>query len=306
MNRPQDIGERTFTKALRGYTPAEVDEYISELTTQISELQNRASELEREREYLTAQNNQLKKTNATPKQILEEARQMASEIIKNANDEAAIIIASSKTSCDNLLNRFRFKIGEERDKLVQLQNAVHDFKTALYTAYQEHINSVEEIVDEADFEELDLEAKGYSEQVVADIKTEVAYLVAELNNKRESDEHKKIADEYFEKRAEELEAELEAERQSQAEKAAETVVFNPDIDLSDLPDDMEQGDESDITVEIFEDNSYDEPQEETVVEEYTEPEELTETEVPEAPDDTKKNYDDLLEEFAEEIKSEEE
>ena len=124
-------------------------------------------------------------------------------------------------------------MGQEKEKLIALQNTVQEFKTNLYSAYQKHIDDVESITDTADIEALKMDSEEYSEKVVADIKTEVGYLTAELKQKRENESENKIDDEYFANR----EAELEAELANEQRNLGETTVFNPDIDLSDLPED---------------------------------------------------------------------
>ena len=306
MITPQELREKEFSRVIRGYSVAEVDAYFEELKEAFTDLYIKNAELEKQIIALTAQNKELVSSKPTPKHIIGEARENADKIISDANDEAAIIIASAKTSCDNLLNEFRFRLGAERDKLVELQTAVRNFKTAIYSAYQEHIDSVESIVDEADFDSLDMEAQEYSTKVVSDIKTEVAYLMAELNQKREREESPKIEDEYFENRDEILAQEL-SEEETPAEvsddtavpaAAENTVVFDPDIDLSDLPEEMDENPSEPEEIEAidisFEENEAseeiisDEPEQDA-----TEPE-------------PQQNYDDLLEKFAEELKAENE
>ena len=233
MNKPSENKQKDFTRVLRGYAPNEVEEYISLQRKEADEMRAYIAELENRISYLSKQNNILKHTNATPKYILDEARALGEQIISNANEEAAIIIASAKTSCDNLMNEFRFRMGQEKEKLIALQNTVQEFKTNLYSAYQKHIDDVESITDTADIEALKMDSEEYSEKVVADIKTEVAYLTAELKQKRENESENKIDDEYFANR----EAELEAELANEQRNFGETTVFNPDIDLSDLPED---------------------------------------------------------------------
>ena len=296
MITPQELPEKEFSRVIRGYSVSEVDSYFDEIKDSFTQLYEKNAELVKVVAELTAKNAELLSSKPTPVHIITQANAEADKIISDANEEAAIIIASAKTSCDNLLNEFRYRLGMERDKLVELQTAVKNFKSAIYTLYQEHIDSVESIVDEADFEALDMEAQEYSTKVVSDIKTEVAYMMAELDQRREREAGTKIAYEYFEHRDEELAEEL-SEEESTAPDA--TVVFDPDIDLSDLPEEMDDSPAEDEDVEAiditFEDDTAQSPVEEEEI-----PVKEPEIEV------KKTDYDDVLEQFAEELRAESE
>ena len=247
MNKPSENKQKDFTRVLRGYAPNEVEEYISLQRNEADEMRAYIAELENRISYLSKQNNILKHTNATPKYILDEARALGEQIISNANEEAAIIIASAKTSCDNLMNEFRFRMGQEKEKLIALQNTVQEFKTNLYSAYQKHIDDVESITDTADIEALKMDSEEYSEKVVADIKTEVGYLTAELKQKRENESENKSSDNISNITENEF---IEENEEGAAEKQASVEEY-----MQETEDDMIAVGDEDNSVPVYEDIS---------------------------------------------------
>ena len=183
MIAPHELRKKDFTRTMRGYNPAEVDEYISYLITNYVEVYRENNDLEKKIEVVVAENDRLSRDSETVRTALLDAQTAAEKIVADANEEARIIVASSKRNVDNIINEFRAVIAEERDKLITLQNAVTDFKAKLYSEYQDHIDRIEEMSELADWSDLDLDEETYTRKIVTDIKSDVAYALSERNSR---------------------------------------------------------------------------------------------------------------------------
>lgn len=179
MLAPHELKKAVFQRAMRGYNPAEVDEYISYLLKNYVDLYRLNSELEKKLEIIIARNNELSRDSDTVRTALLDAQRAASKIVGEAKEEAQLIVHSSKRSCDNILNEFRAHIAEEREKLLALQNEMSAFKERIYSELQAEIETVVEMTEHADWSGLDIDDEIYTRRIVTDIKSDVASVMNE-------------------------------------------------------------------------------------------------------------------------------
>ncbi len=159
---------------MRGYSPAEVDEYVAYLIKNYTDLYRHNAELEQKIQALIARNNELSRDSDTVRTALIDAQRAASKIVGEAKEEADLIILSSKRSCDNILNEFRIHIAEEREKLMALQQEMTTFKDRIYNELREELSLVEEMTDRADWSGLDIDDEIFTKRIITDIKSDVA------------------------------------------------------------------------------------------------------------------------------------
>ena len=177
MTPPHELKKVEFSRVMRGYNSIEVDEYINYLTDCYTDLYREFGELESKLTAIIAQNNELVKTNEAAKSALKIATNEANTILEQAKEEADTIIRSAKTSCDNILNEFRIKTAVEKEKLEKTEKAVNKFKTKLYKEYQQHIDFIENLTEEADTRDLNFDDEFYMRRIITDIKTDLAQTI---------------------------------------------------------------------------------------------------------------------------------
>lgn len=128
-----------------GYKPEDVDKFIDEVRDSFEKLQNDNAELvskikvlaHRVNEYRTQEEsvrNALIKAQKLEDDAINEAKQKAEEILRNANMEADKIISSTKR-----------EIIKEKDNLANLKKNVRDFRSNLLSAYKEHLKLINEL-----------------------------------------------------------------------------------------------------------------------------------------------------------------
>lgn len=160
-----------FAIEKRGYSPVQVDDYISFLLARCDELERECAELKRE--YHTAQIKleEAKSDENTISTIIVSAQKMADSIITDAKNKAKAVSEALADSCDEMLSAYIEKVKVEREKLVKAENAVAGFKDSLYKAYKEHIAFLDMIMPE---EEMDSDMATCSEEELMDTALELA------------------------------------------------------------------------------------------------------------------------------------
>lgn len=170
---PTELSEREFTKSIRGYNTAEVDEYINRIAENYSKLYRENIELTKRLAEAEANRSSADAEEALVRQTLQTAKKASDAIISEAYGRADEILASVKTSCDLILRNFRDKIEMQKAALADIQQTVHTFKSELFEKYRLHIELIEQISPVYEYEE-ELSPEEYVGHVVSDMKKEVA------------------------------------------------------------------------------------------------------------------------------------
>ncbi|MBQ8496203.1 MAG: DivIVA domain-containing protein [Clostridia bacterium] len=121
---PESLSPRAFSETKSGYSPAEVDAYIAELTASYTLLY-------RENEKLAAE--------------LEMAKEKSETIIEEAYLKADDILASVQNGCDSILRNFRDKVEAQKKAMEDMQASLLCFKNELFEKYRLHIELIERI-----------------------------------------------------------------------------------------------------------------------------------------------------------------
>ncbi len=165
--KPNEISEKTFSKVLRGYNPAEVDEHIRRITENYAALYHENIALTRrlaEAEEKIAALSE-KPAEVAPPAESEEARLLLEEAYRRANG----ILTSAKEGCDSILRNFRDKIEAQKKALSDITDTVSAFKNELFEKYRLHIELIEQLSPIYEYEE-DLSPDEYVAHVVSEMK----------------------------------------------------------------------------------------------------------------------------------------
>lgn len=196
MLPPYELKNVEFSKTMRGYNPAEVDEHIAFIIEKYTELYRENDELERKLKSAYAKLDEIKGEEESIRSAMINAQRASSKIMNEANDRADIIINTARKSCDRILADFRSKIKEEQAILLALNTSVAEFKDKLFKAYNSHIAFIEDIklVDEEEIKKYALSEDSYTSAVVQNIKNDIINL---NNGENKSSEEEEKQDEGF-------------------------------------------------------------------------------------------------------------
>lgn len=178
MLKPSELKKKNFSKAVRGYSIAEVDEYMGFLLEKYTELFRKNFELEQQLRAAIDQKSELEAEKESVRNALINAQKAASKIVNTANERADSIIDSAKLGCNAILSDFNEQIKAERETIIKLKEQVRTLKKELFEKYREHIEAVEalteisETVDVKTSDEYLSEAVAKTEEALKNLKQE--------------------------------------------------------------------------------------------------------------------------------------
>lgn len=185
MLPPHELKNKTFSKAMRGYNPVEVDEYIEFLISKYTELYRENDELERKLKSTVTRLDELKSEEDEIRSALIDAKRAANKIKADAEERAEAIVRSAKNSCNTILSDFNTKIELGREAIGDLQRDAFALKIELFERYSEHIKSIEKLTEGLDDSYMP-DPDELRREAVEKIKSEIAELYApdkdELNS----------------------------------------------------------------------------------------------------------------------------
>jgi cell division initiation protein len=170
---PNELSEREFTRAIRGYNTAEVDEYINRIVENYAKLYREnialTQRLAEAEALLIAHEPEEKRVRKT----LETAKKAGDAVIEEAYTRADDIIASVKSNCDAILKGFRDKVEAQKKALSDIEKSVSDFKSELFEKYRLHIELIEQLTPVYELDE-SLTPDDYVENIVSELKNDIA------------------------------------------------------------------------------------------------------------------------------------
>ena len=138
---PRDFRKKTFQKILRGYSPDEVDAYLSYVNDEYKKLEKKNSENERKL-ALAAQ-----KIKAYEFELNKNSNELKTE------EELAAPIKEAEEKANAIIEKARGR-GREVGELSKTANAMYNeilsFRDTMFELYNSHIEQIEEFVNNAD------------------------------------------------------------------------------------------------------------------------------------------------------------
>ena len=138
-----DVINQTFKRALRGYDPVEVDEFLDRVADSLQAYAERCVELERELERLKEQIREYKGMRDSLQEALLMAQKSADERVKAAEKQAEAIVAEAHAQAERLLKEAEDHSNVIKEEMSRLQRSKQDFIAefrALITRYQNLID----------------------------------------------------------------------------------------------------------------------------------------------------------------------
>ena len=145
MLAPHELKNKTFSKTMRGYNPAEVDDYIEFLIDTYTNLYRENSELERKLKIVVTNLDEIKEEEEAIRSTLLKSQKLGEKIIRVANEKADVIVSSIKDRCDSIIADFRNQLAEEKKEMWKLRTKILDFKKNIYDLYRNHIEDLQSI-----------------------------------------------------------------------------------------------------------------------------------------------------------------
>ena len=135
MLTSQNIKEKVFDKAVRGYNSEQVDDFLDEMVAALDELTAQNSDLSSQLASATAKLEEYKAQESSVITTLESARALMNDISASAEKRADIIVKNAELDADQMIKNAREsvdKLKEEEKELAQkVASLKHRFKNIL-------------------------------------------------------------------------------------------------------------------------------------------------------------------------------
>lgn len=145
MLAPHELKNKAFSKAVRGYNPAEVDDHIEFLIEKYTELYRENAELNRKLRIVGTKLDEIKDEEESIRSTLIGAQKMGEKIIRDANDKADLITGSIKERCDAVIADFKRRMVKEKEEMWLIRTSILDFKQEVFDLYRKHIEELQGI-----------------------------------------------------------------------------------------------------------------------------------------------------------------
>ena len=147
MVSPHELKNKAFTRVMRGYNPAEVDEHFDFLLSTYTDLYKENDELHRRIVKLEEQLEQYTKDSEAIRSALLNAQKVSAKIIDEANGKAELIVRSVKESCDAKLEEIKTDIVRECDVLNALHRMNQGYKQRIEAAMAQQKAALADLPD---------------------------------------------------------------------------------------------------------------------------------------------------------------
>ena len=159
MITAKDIQKKKFEKVKFGYSPEEVDEFLSQIENDIRLMQQDLDDSNEKEQLLADKVRAYKDQEEDIKNALLGAQKQARQVIDDAKARAAEMEQEAKTAAEaaksqalidqeTQLKQISERLDQENQSLVTTQKQVAAFKQTLFDLYKQHLELISRIPDE--------------------------------------------------------------------------------------------------------------------------------------------------------------
>ena len=145
MITAQDIREKTFHNAARGYNKSEVDEFLDEIVADLTTLTKENAAMKSKMKVLVDKVEEYRSTEDSMRLALLSAQKMGSQIENDAQTKADAIVAQARESAERITRRASDGIANEEAKLEEAKKATNKFFEHMRTVCEKQIEFYEKL-----------------------------------------------------------------------------------------------------------------------------------------------------------------
>ena len=158
MITAKDIQKKKFEKVKFGYSPEEVDAFLSQIENDIRLMQQDLEDSNEKIQLLADKVREYKDTEEDLKNALLLAQRQARQVVAEAEEKAAAIEAEARASVDEVksqavkdtesqLTQVQEQLAAEQAVLEETQEEVRAFKQSLFEMYKNHLELISKLPD---------------------------------------------------------------------------------------------------------------------------------------------------------------
>ena len=168
MIAPHELKNKTFSRTVRGYNPAEVDQYFDFLIEKYTEAYKAATEFEQKYNEVKAKYAELADEEESIRSAILKAQKLGEAIVNNAKKDAAEKEAELLSRCDEIIAEAKAKVEAEKANIAALRNYALDFQHKLYGEYVKHLETIRSL----NLDELEASIKSNEDEAFENAKQE--------------------------------------------------------------------------------------------------------------------------------------
>ena len=160
MITAKDIQKKKFEKVKFGYSPEEVDAFLSQIENDLRLMQQDLDDSNDKIQLLADKVREYKDSEEDLKNALLLAQKQARQVVAEAEQKAAAIEAEARASVDSVksqalidsetqLKNITAQLAQENASLVATQHQVADFKRTLFDMYKQHLELISRLPESA-------------------------------------------------------------------------------------------------------------------------------------------------------------
>lgn len=143
---PLDVQNKEFGRAVRGYRPVEVDDFLDQVVEVLHDVQQENEVLREELEELRSRVDHYRQLEDTLQNTLVVAQETAQEVRENARREAKVILGEARTD----IQRMRDEADEHVDRIHRQGEEVCSQILEYLTRAKAHLRTELEFIEKAD------------------------------------------------------------------------------------------------------------------------------------------------------------
>jgi len=124
---PLDIQQQSFKRALRGYDPEEVDEFLDRIAENLQGYVEKIRDLERKLEASDEQINECRELRHSLNEAILFAQQSAEEKIKSSTQQAELTLKEAQVKANAIVEEAMGRIEEQKRELGRLMQVRQQF-----------------------------------------------------------------------------------------------------------------------------------------------------------------------------------
>ena len=159
MIAPHELKNKTFSRTIRGYNPAEVDQYFDFLIEKYTEAYKAAAEFEQKYNEVKAKYAELADEEESIRSAILKAQKLGEAIVNNAKKEASEKEEAMVARCDEIIAEAKAKVEAEKANIAALRSYAIDFQHKLFGEYVKHLETIRTL----NLEELEESVKSENE-----------------------------------------------------------------------------------------------------------------------------------------------
>jgi cell division initiation protein len=151
---PLDIHHKEFHHALRGYSEEEVDTFLDEVADEFERLFKENIELSEKLEAATAKVRDYQSMEVTLNNTMVSAQRASEQIVAQANDEASVVLRDAQVKAKEIIHSALTDKQRAQGELVRMKSAEEDFRGRFRALLEGYLATIEEVALPQDVNEI--------------------------------------------------------------------------------------------------------------------------------------------------------